>query len=122
MDKFNVPDEYKDLIAVKYAQKIARGQIIAGKYIILECIRFLNDINKIEDEEFEWYFDVNVYKIIIGFSKFFKFADGINAGKPMTLAEFQEWILANIFCWKHKKEHYIRFSRVYIQVARKQGR
>lgn len=122
MDRFEVPKQYSELVAVKYAQKIARGEIVAGKYIILECIRFLNDLNSIEDEEFEWYFDTKVYKVIIGFSNFFKFADGINAGKPMKLAEFQEWILANIFCWKHKKDDYIRFSRVYIQVSRKQGK
>lgn len=122
MDRFEVPKQYSELVAVKYAQKIARGEIVAGKYIILECIRFLNDLNSIEDEEFEWYFDIKVYKVIIGFSNFFKFADGINAGKPMKLAEFQEWILANIFCWKHKKDDYIRFSRVYIQVSRKQGK
>ena len=102
MDRFEVPKQYSELVAVKYAQKIARGEIVAGKYIILECIRFLNDLNSIEDEEFEWYFDTKVYKVIIGFSNFFKFADGINAGKPMKLAEFQEWILANIFCWKHR--------------------
>ena len=42
---FTVPKEYENLTAVKYAQKIARGEIIAGKYIILECIRFLKDLN-----------------------------------------------------------------------------
>lgn len=122
MDKYVVPEEYSGLVAVHYAQKVARGEIIAGKYIILECIRFLRDINRIEDENFEWYFDVKTYNIIMAFQNFFKFADGINAGKTMKLAEFQEWILGNLFCWKHKKEDYIRFSRAYIQVSRKQGK
>lgn len=120
--KFNVPKKYQDLIAVKYAQKVARGEIVAGKYIILECCRFLNDLNRIEDEDFEWDFDITTYQIIMGFQSFFKFADGINAGKEMRLAEFQEWILGNLFCWVHKKERYVRFSRAYIQVSRKQGK
>ena len=120
--KFNVPKKYQDLIAVKYAQKVARGEIIAGKYIILECCRFLNDLNRIEDEDFEWDFDITTYQIIMGFQSFFKFADGINAGKEMRLAEFQEWILGNLFCWVHKEERYVRFSRAYIQVSRKQGK
>ena len=120
---YSVPSEFQDLVAVKYAQKVCQGKIIAGKYIILECKRFLNDLNKsIEDEEFEWYFDIKVYNFIMQFQNFFKFADGINAGKPMKLAEFQEWILGNLFCWKHKKEGYVRFSRAYIQVSRKQGK
>lgn len=119
----SVPSRFEHLIAVKYAQKVASGKIIAGKYIILECIRFLNDLNRIDnDEEFEWTFDLGTYDFIIKFSKLFKFADGINAGKSMTLAEFQEWILGNLFCWKHKDEGYIRFSRAYIQVSRKQGK
>ena len=119
----NVPSRFEHLVAVKYAQKVASGKIIAGKYIILECIRFLKDLNRIdEDENFEWTFDLNTYDFIIKFSRLFKFADGVNAGKPMTLAEFQEWILGNLFCWKHKDDGYIRFSRAYIQVSRKQGK
>lgn len=121
--EFNTPNEFKDLIAVKYATKVAKGKIIAGKYIILECIRFLKDLeSSVNDENFEWYFDVDVYNVIIAFSQMFKFADGVLAGKRMKLAEFQEWILANLFCWKHKEEDYVRFSRAYIQVSRKQGK
>ena len=120
---YSVPSEFQDLVAIKYAQKVCRGEIIAGKYIILECKRFLSDLNKSkEDEEFEWYFDIKVYNFIMQFQNFFKFADGINAGKPMKLAEFQEWILGNLFCWKHKKEGYLRFSKAYIQIARKNGK
>lgn len=119
---YEVPKEYSELVAVQYAQKVVRGEIIAGKYIILECIRFLKDLSRINDDDFEWTFDVNVYSFIMGFQNFFKFADGIMAGKPMKLADFQEWILANLFCWKHKKEGYVRFSKAYIQIARKQGK
>lgn len=122
MQQYAVSEQYSELVAVKYAQKVARGEIIAGKYIILECIRFLKDLNRVDDENFEWYFDVQTYEVIMSFQNFFKFADGINAGKTMKLAEFQEWILGNLFCWKHKEEDYIRFSRAYIQVSRKQGK
>lgn len=120
--EIRVPEKYEELIAVQYAQKVASGKIIAGKYIILECIRFLKDLNRTEDEDFEWYFDINTYNIVITFSQMFEFADGVSAGKKMKLAEFQEWILANLFCWKHREEDYVRFSRAYIQVSRKQGK
>lgn len=121
---YRAPEQFRNLIAVKYAEKVANGQIIAGRYIILECIRFLKDLNRSidENEDFEWYFDTKVYTIIIGFSEMFTFADGVMAGKKMKLAEFQEWILANLFCWKHKDGDYVRFSKAYIQVSRKQGR
>lgn len=119
---YSVPQEFEDLIPVKYAQDVVKGKIIAGKYIILECIRFLTDLNRSLEDEFEWYFDVKVYEVIVGFQNFFKFADGICAGKPMKMADFQLWILANLFCWKHKEGNYIRFSRAYIQISRKQGK
>lgn len=120
--KYSIPEHLQDIIAVKYALKVVKGEIIAGKYIILECSRFLRDLSKSDKEDFEWYFDLNIYNLMLGFEKFFTFADGIEAGKPMKLAEFQNWILANLFCWKHKEEKYIRFSKIYIQVSRKQGK
>lgn len=113
---------YKDLVAYQYAWKVANGHIVAGKYIRLECQRFLQDLERQYDPNFEWYFDEDVYAVIVGFQNFFKFADGILAGQPMKMAEFQEWILSNLFCWKHKKEGYVRFSKAYIQVSRKQGK
>lgn len=120
--EIRVPEQYEELVAVQYAQKVVSGKIIAGKYIILECIRFLNDLNKIGNEDFEWDFDINTYNVVIAFSQMFEFADGVSAGKKMKLAEFQEWILGNLFCWKHREEGYVRFSRAYIQVSRKQGK
>lgn len=125
MDKkfIQVAEQFQDLEAVKYAQDVVSGKIIAGKYIILECIRFLTDLNtSLEDDDFEWKFDLDIYNLVVKFSEFFKFADGINAGKTMKLAKFQEWIVTNLFCWVHKEKGYVRFSRAYIQVARKQGK
>ena len=115
-------EELKGLGAVKYALDVANGKIISGKYIILECIRFINDLNRMDNEDFEWTFDVKIYKLVTEFPKMFKFSDGVLANKPMKLAKFQEWILGNIFCWVHKKEGYVRFSKAYIQVSRKQGK
>lgn len=119
---YSVPKKYEGLRAVTYAQQVCRREIVAGRYIIMECERFIKDLNSIEDEDFKWYFDTDVYDVIIGFQNFFKFADGILAGQPMKMAAFQEWILGNLFCWKHKEEDYIRFSKAFIQIARKQGK
>lgn len=120
--KYKAPKEFRDLAGVRYAEDVANGKIIAGKYIILECVRFINDLNNSLNDEFKWYFDINTYEFIMEFQNFFIFADGVMAGKPMKLAKFQEWILGNLFCWKHKQDGYIRFSKAYIQVARKQGK
>lgn len=113
---------YKDTVAYKYAKEVVDGVVKAGKYIILECQRFLNDLERQFEDDFDWYFDLNTYEFIIGFQDLFKFADGILAGQPMKMAKFQEWIVGNIFCWKHKEHGYVRFTRAYIQIARKQGK
>ena len=118
MPKMLMNDSYKNTNAYKYAESVINGDIIAGKYIIKQCEIFLNDLEQQKEEDFPWRFDTEVYDFIVGFQNFFKFADRIMAGQPMKLADFQEWILANMFCWKHKKDGYIRYSKAFIQIAR----
>lgn len=118
-----IDDKIKNTNAYKYALGVVSGDIVAGKYIKKQCNIFLDDLQRQNtDSEFEWKFDVNTYEFIIGFQNLFKFADGVLAGQPMKLASFQEWILANMFCWKHKEHGYIRYSKAFIQIARKQGK
>lgn len=115
-------EHYKDTISYQYAKDVADGNIIAGKYIIKECKRFLHDLEYQENDDFKWYFDIDVYNFLILFQSLFCFADGIKAGQSLELAQFQIWIISNLFCWKHKEKGYIRFSKSYIQVSRKQGK
>lgn len=112
----------EDTIAYKYAYKVANREITAGKYVIMECERFLDDIEECKNPNSEWYFDLNVYNFIISFQSLFKFADGIKAGMPLELAEFQIWIISCLFCFKHRKEGYVKYSKAYVQVSRKQGK
>jgi phage terminase large subunit-like protein len=112
----------EDTIAYRYAKKVVSGKIVAGKYIIMECQRFLDDIKDTKDPNSEWVFDLNIYNFIIEFQSLFKFADGIKAGMPLELAEFQIWIISCLFCFKHRKEGYVKYSKAYIQVSRKQGK
>lgn len=109
--------------AYQYALAVTEGKILAGKYIKLACKDFLDDITKsFTDEEFQWEFKLEVLEVVIEFSRMFKFPDGIKQGQPVELAAFQEFILANLFCWKHKTEGYNRYSKAYIQVSRKNAK
>jgi len=117
-----VDEKYKDLVAVKYAQDVVSGKIVAGRFIIFECKRFLEDLNSIKDDEFEWDYDLDLYKFITKIQELFKFADGIKTGETMKMADFQEWIITQLFCWKSKKHGYVRFTKAYIEVARKNGK
>lgn len=114
--------KFGHLKSYRYAKKVANGEIISGKYIILACKNFLEDLKKENDEDFDWIFKIEIAEVITDFQKLFKFADGMLQGEPMELSEFQEFILHNLFAWKHKKEGYNRYSKAYIQVARKNGK
>ena len=48
----------EDTIAYRYAKKVVSGKIVAGKYIIMECQRFLDDIKDTKDPNSEWVFDL----------------------------------------------------------------
>ena len=109
--------------AWQYARNIVDGKIPAGKYIKLACQDFLNDIEKsFADSEYEWEFKLEILEVVVDFSKMFKFPDGVKQGQPVELAAFQEFILANLFCWKHREEGYNRYSKAYIQVSRKNAK
>ncbi|MBO5476655.1 MAG: terminase large subunit [Clostridia bacterium] len=114
--------KYKQLKSYDYATKVVNGEIISGKYIILACQKFLSDLERMEEEDFEWEFKYEIAEVITDFQQLFKFADGMLQGKPMVLDPFQEFILHNLFAWKHKEKGYNRYSKAYIQVARKNGK
>lgn len=120
MNGYNPITETK---AYQYALAVRDGKILAGKYVILACKEFIDDIHKsFTDENFRWEFRLEILEVVVEFSHMFKFPDGIKQGKPVELAPFQEFILANLFCWKDKKEGYNRYSKAYIQVSRKNAK
>lgn len=114
--------KYNHLKSYRYAKKVVNGDIISGKYVILACANFLRDLERSEYSDYKWEFRIEIAEVITDFQKLFKFADGMLQGKPMELSEFQEFILHNLFAWKHKTDGYNRYSKAYIQVARKNGK
>lgn len=109
--------------AYQYALAVRDGKILAGKYVRLACAEFIDDINRsYQDPSYRWEFRPEILEVLIEFSKMFTFPDGIKQGQPVELAPFQEFILANLFCWKDRKEGYNRYSKAYIQVSRKNAK
>ncbi|ERN54098.1 terminase large subunit [Alkalihalophilus marmarensis] len=106
----------------QYSQDVVYGEIITCKKHKQACERFLNDLAKLEDKEYKYYFDGNELYDFYDWAKMFNHKEGVLAGKPIELNDFQLFLVANIFCWKKKSKHTRRFRRVYIQLARKQGK
>lgn len=60
----NLTEEYDDTLlysnqAYQYAQDVINGDIVAGKYVKIVCQNFLDDIDKVDDEDFPYFSILN---------------------------------------------------------------
>lgn len=108
--------------AYKYATSVVNGEVIAGKYIIKECEKFLEDI---DNEESPYFIDVDMMKTVDDLTKLINMADGHRSGVPVSeaLAGFQWYFLINALCWKHKNNtEKRRYEKSVLLIARKSGK
>jgi phage terminase large subunit-like protein len=105
-----------------YAVQIEDGTITACQKHKWAAIRFLDDINKIGFDEYEFYFDVAELYKFYKWAFLFKHTKGVVSGQRIELTDFQLFIAANIFCWKRKDNNLRRTRKVYIQLARKNAK
>ncbi|WP_431798888.1 terminase large subunit [Halobacillus andaensis] len=105
-----------------YTYKIVEGEILACKKHIHACQRFLNDLERIGDEDFPYTFEGDELEEFVKWSSLFKHTKGVLAGKNIELTDFQLFLVANVFCWKEKESGYRRFRYIYIQLARKNAK
>ena len=102
---------------MQYPADVLAGRVVTGEYIRLACERFFA---LIEDDRYEFRPD-RVENVIRLFAhlKHFK---GRHSGSPFLLEPWQEWIIASIYGFYHKKDGSRLTQTVYIEVARKNGK
>ncbi|RBW69469.1 terminase large subunit [Bacillus taeanensis] len=106
-----------------YTLDVVNGKIVACKKHKQACQRFLNDLDKLQnDKDYPYYFDGHVLEDFYEWSKLFKHTKGILAGQNIELTDFQLFLVANIFCWKDKKTLNRRFRYIYVQLGRKNAK
>lgn len=108
--------------AYKYAQDVVSGKIIAGKYVIKQCQKFLDDL---DNEDCKYFIDEKEVDKITNLTKLINMASGPAAGKSTyeSLADFQWFFIINALCWKHKDNHEKRrYERSVLLIARKSGK
>ncbi len=103
----------------QYAIDIVDKKLPACKKHIRACELFLHDLNCIQDDKFEYYFDIEELYRFYKWSSMFKHTKGVLAGQKIELVDFQLFVVANIFCWKRKDNDRRKIKKVYIQLARK---
>lgn len=81
------------------------------------------DLSRIKSTEYPYWFQLNLLEPVLWFfNNRIKHAEGGHAGKPFILSTWQVFLLGMIFCWVDADNHTRRYRRVYLQVARKNGK
>ena len=108
--------------AINYAKAVVAEDIVACRYVQLACKRFLDDLDRTEwTSGRNWEYSPRFANHVCRFME-----TGINhvkgplAGKPLTLEDWQCFILCNIYGWRDGKVR--RFRYVILQIARKNGK
>jgi phage terminase large subunit-like protein len=85
--------------------------------------RFESDIKKNKTKSFSFVMDWGKASAMIAFAETLKQGKGDDYGKPLILSLWQKFIYANIWGWRYKNDKSKRrFNKIYIQIARKNGK
>lgn len=106
--------------AQDYAEKVINGDRIAGKKVILAAKRYLNDLEKVEKDDFPYYYDNERANRVI---KFMEILPDPKTMRAYPLADFQRFIIANMYGWWQKDDNSKRrFRKGMLSMARKNGK
>jgi phage terminase large subunit-like protein len=107
----------------EYAEAVVSGETTAGKWVRLAAQRFFCDLERQNTEEFPYYFDEEEAQMAVDFfPMFLRHHQGDQAGEPLFLEPWQQFIVANIYGWKRASSGLRRFRKVYVSVGRKNGK
>lgn len=83
-------------------------------------MRHLNDLKRISDDDFPF---IYLPEKAVDPINFIEILPDVKTGKPYPLANFQKFILSNLYGWRKKKDHGLRrFRKALISLARKNGK
>lgn len=109
--------------AKKYAQEVISGKIPAGKWVILACERFINDLKRQKKKDFPYVFNEELANRACRFMEHMPHVKGSEwAGQKFKLEGWQCFIECNIFGWVHKDTGFRRFRTAFELVPRKNGK
>nr|DAI97036.1 MAG TPA: Large Terminase [Caudoviricetes sp.] len=102
-----------------YINAVESGEIIVGKKIQQAIDRHKRDLEKSKSDDYPYEFDLEKTRLPL---QFISSLPDPKSMKVNEMALFQQFIIQLIFGWVHKDTGYRRFRKVYISLARKQGK
>ncbi len=110
--------------AKEYIEDVLTGKIIVCKFVRQAVERHMNDLKRQNTPEFPYYFNEKAAERKINFSQDLKHTKGKWAKQRLriTLEPWQQFIDWCLFGWLRSDTHTRRFTKAYIEVARKNGK
>lgn len=106
--------------AKQYAESVISGEKTAGKKVILAAKRYLNDLKASESDDFPYFYDVERANRVI---QFMEILPDPKTMRAYPLADFQRFIIANMYGWWKKEDATKRrFRKAMLSMARKNGK
>lgn len=111
---------------IKYSNDCLNNIIPSGQKHKWACLRFLNDVKNSElnilSTPFEYYWNEEEANKIVKWFGYLKHSKGVLAGQFITLNTWQKFCLCQIYGWEHKETFLRRFTKSFIEVARKNAK
>lgn len=107
-----------------YIKNVLAGKITTCEFIKQAIARHQADLLRSDKKSFPYCFDEDKAKRAIKFIQQLKHTKGELAkqGQRFLMEPWEQWIVASIFGWVRKDNGMRRFRRVFIEIARKNGK
>ncbi len=106
----------------RYARAVISGDISTCKLVQLACKRHLDDLKESKKKAYPFRYDDYQGNRVCRFVQDFQEIKGPTAGKNLTLAPWQCWLLSTAFGWVNKKSGHRRFRTVTCFIPRGNGK
>ncbi len=110
--------------ANKYARDVVNGKVIACRFVVLACQRHIDDLKSEKSKSFKFCFDKHKAERACRFIQKLPHTKGewFKKKKKIKLEPWQMFIVVSIFGWLKKKNKLRRFTEVYAEIPRKNGK
>jgi phage terminase large subunit-like protein len=102
----------------QYISDVISGNVTVCEYVRQAVNRHVSDLETLTD----YYFDAEAGERVLNIVKVFRHTKGEYAGKPFNLQPFQAFLIYVLFGWKRKDTGKRRFTKAYVEIARKNGK
>lgn len=86
------------------------------------CRRLLRDFERENTSEFPYYWNEREAQKIVNWFALLNHSKGELAGKPIILTTWQKFVLCQIYGWLKVSDNRRRFTKSFVEVARKNAR